>query len=397
VATLEGHRSYVNKVVFAPDGLTLYSASADQSIRIWDLAQKKQVGRLQGHVGPVTGLAFCPRNGTLVSCAADKSVRVWDPRRPPMHRSQGTIAGIGFVYGTAFMADSRRLITACMTNSVTIWDVATADPITRIPSLGTSNLSLALSLDERWVAVGSADGKLKVANLRTQRLVKEWQPHRFRVGTVWFVRGGTALFSCGWIAHQQFEPKLWDASSWQELPCAVPGAKLVYGVALSRDHRLLAVAYGNEPVRIWDTVSGRVDVLPGSEWAFGLGFSSDNRLLAAGFGSWVRIWDVRSRRELASVEQPLSVLASATFSPDGKRLVTGLATSGDMQPALRVCDFEAGRDLLSLHGHGAWTQWIEFSPDGNALLAVSYFGVADLWRAPSWAEIEQAEKSRRTP
>jgi len=396
-ASLEGHRSYVNKVVFAPDGQTLYSASADQSIRTWDLTQKKQVGRLQGHIAEVTGLALCPGSGTLVSCSADGSVLVWDPRSPSRHRSQDTLPGLGWVFGAEFTADSRRIITAGLTNPVTIRDVATADPIARIPALGTSNLSLTLSPDERLVAVGGADGTLKIADLRTQRLVKEWHPHRFPVITVWFVRGGTALFSCGWIAHQQFEPKLWDAASWKEIPCALTTPKPVYGIALSRDHRLIAVAYAGEPIKIWDTVSGRLDALPGSEGAMGPGFSADTRLLAAAFGSRVRIWEVRTGRELPPVNQPLNKVASAAFSPDGKRLVTSLATSGDIQPALRVWDYQVGRDLLSLHGHGAWTQRTEFSPDGNSVLAVSYYGVADLWRAPSWAEIEAAEKEQKAP
>jgi WD40 repeat protein len=106
---------------------------------------------------------------------------------------------------------------------------------------------------------------------------------------------------------------------------------------------------------------------------------------------------VRTGRELPPVNQPLNKVASAAFSPDGKRLVTSLATSGDIQPALRVWDYQVGRDLLSLHGHGAWTQRTEFSPDGNSVLAVSYYGVADLWRAPSWAEIEAAEKEQKAP
>jgi len=70
-----------------------------------------------------------------------------------------------------------------------------------------------------------------------------------------------------------------------------------------------------------------------------------------------------------------------------------LATSGDIQPALRLWDYEIGRDLLSLHGHGAWTQRIEFSPDENLVLAVNSAEVdtmKDFQKA-----IAQARKSGR--
>jgi WD40 repeat protein len=37
------------------------------------------------------------------------------------------------------------------------------------------------------------------------------------------------------------------------------------------------------------------------------------------------------------------------------------------------------------------------SPDGNTLVATSLDGHANLWRAPSWEEIEAAEKGAVTP
>ena len=40
---------------------------------------------------------------------------------------------------------------------------------------------------------------------------------------------------------------------------------------------------------------------------------------------------------------------------------------------------------------------VAFSPDGNTLMATSYAGIAHLWRAPSWAEIEAAEKGAVKP
>jgi hypothetical protein len=55
------------------------------------------------------------------------------------------------------------------------------------------------------------------------------------------------------------------------------------------------------------------------------------------------------------------------------------------------------RDLISLQSVGEFTGWAEFSPDGNTLLGLSWTGVADLCRAPSWEEIEAKEKERKAP
>jgi WD40 repeat protein len=55
------------------------------------------------------------------------------------------------------------------------------------------------------------------------------------------------------------------------------------------------------------------------------------------------------------------------------------------------------RELLALQAQGQFFMGLSFSPDGNTLIAVSLDGVVSLWRAPSWAEIEAAEKGAVTP
>jgi WD40 repeat protein len=119
--------------------------------------------------------------------------------------------------------------------------------------------------------------------------------------------------------------------------------------------------------------------------------SPDNRLVAAESLPGARVWELGSGREVAFLEQSANSVASVTFSPDGKRLVTGLRTGGNLQPALRVWDYTVERAVLSLYSHGNWNGWTEFSPDGNTLVTVGWFGTVDLYHAPSWAIIETAE------
>jgi WD40 repeat protein len=88
-------------------------------------------------------------------------------------------------------------------------------------------------------------------------------------------------------------------------------------------------------------------------------------------------------------------VVSVAFSPDGKRLVTGGNVGGKLQPAIHVWDYLGQRDLIRLDGVGNWTLWTGFSPDGNTLVALSWHGVAELWHAPSWEDIEAAEMQGR--
>jgi WD40 repeat protein len=298
-------------------------------------------------------------------------------------------------YGAPFTSDSRRLITASLTHPVTIWDVATATEIERIPALGTNNSSIALSPDQRVVAVGSLDGTLKVWDLEGKHLVKEWPAHQLPVYKPYFFGGGKVLASIAVVPDQRVEIKRWDVASWREIPFGPIDLNMCYGLAQSSDQRLLALTYVDKPVKVWDWASGRLEatLVSSGKWNGGWTptFSPDGRLLAAAVGMRGCVWEVGSWRPLGVLEQPVGGVVSVAFSADSKRLVTGSDVGGDLQRAVEIWDYVAQRDLLSLRSRGMFTSWTEFSPDGNTLLALSWEGVAELWHAPSWAEIEERE------
>jgi WD40 repeat protein len=397
--SLEGHRGWVSKLVFAPDGRTLYSGSSDQTIRVWDVVQKQEIetDRLRGHTSRLSGLALCRDGNTLVSCAFDGSIRVWALKSKPQRGSHAVLPVRVGPYGAPFTRDSRHLITASPRDPVIIWEVATAKEIQRLPALGTNHHSVALSPDERLLAVGSLDGTIRIWDLTGQRLVKEFRPQSIPIFGLRFWDAGKTLVSHAMVWNRQIAVQRWDVASWVEIPFGRMDVSDGLVMAQSPDHCLLAVPSG-AGVKLWDYATGELKAaFPSEAGAIMAAFSTDNRLLAAAISGEARVWEVNSGRELAALSLHANGVISVTFSPDGQRLVTGGEVGMRLQPALVVWDYTIQRQLISLQSDGGFKGWTQFSPDGNTLLGLSWPGVADLYRAPSWEEIEAKEKEPKAP
>jgi WD40 repeat protein len=81
------------------------------------------------------------------------------------------------------------------------------------------------------------------------------------------------------------------------------------------------------------------------------------------------------------------------FSPDDQRLATG---SGKQQ-ALSLWDTTSWQNVFTLPGQGAGFFSTDFSRDGNVIASINADHNLQIWHAPSWAEIEQAEAREQAP
>ena len=112
-------------------------------------------------------------------------------------------------------------------------------------------------------------------------------------------------------------------------------------------------------------------------------FSRDGRFLAAPCAaSAACVWDGKTGMLLRTLKGHSGNVHSASFSPDGKRIVT---TSDDK--TTRVWEVDSGKELAKLGVNGSReTTLALFSPDGKRLVAIAWTDIL-LWNTSDWTLI----------
>ena len=112
----------------------------------------------------------------------------------------------------------------------------------------------------------------------------------------------------------------------------------------------------------------------------------------ASYLGYARVWETATWREAATLRGFKLGAQSVAFSPDGNRLATG-AGAGDT--ALHLWDVASWQDVLTLSAEGSIFWQTQFSPDSNMIGTMANGGILNLWRAPSWDEINAAEAKEK--
>ena len=123
------------------------------------------------------------------------------------------------------------------------------------------------------------------------------------------------------------------------------------------------------PVRVYNSTTGQLvsEFAPAEDegWT-GASFSPDSTQVVSWghLGKVLHLWDAATGKELHRLEGHTEA-CSGTFSPDGKRIVSGSADK-----TLRIWDAATGKELLKLEGHTDPCQGT-FSPDGKLVFSFS--------------------------
>jgi WD40 repeat protein len=316
---------WVQAVAFGPGGKTVAATYRDRTIKIWDLAAKKESQTLKGPAKDAKGLAE--------------------------YRSI-VFAGDQVFVGTGWWDDKKK----ARQGEIRSWDSKSGKQGKGLTGHAQDVEGLAISKDGKSLASASEDNTALIWNLAEGKTTQTIKGHTDFVTSVSFNPEGTQVVT----TSKDKTLRVWD----------VAGAKEIANFKVERE------------VEIKDA-KGKVTKQKelGREFTHAV-FSSDGKKVIAGnLDGAIKFYDVEGKKEERELKAHEGVWALA-LSPDGTKLATG-----GWDGTIKIWNVADGKDLKTIKAHpnpsdpfrGGTVTSVSFSSDGQWLASGSIDGTVRIW------------------
>ncbi|MET0625258.1 MAG: TIR domain-containing protein [Pyrinomonadaceae bacterium] len=243
----------------------------------------------------------------------------------------------------AWSPDGRALASCYYDASVIhVWAADSGEMLRSLPSdarEGRSTLGTAWSPSGLFIASASTDTRIRVWNVETGKLHREFKAHTDWARSVVWRPDGKTLFS----AADDKTILLWDVETSAVLKTLKGHSEYIKYIALSTDGSVLASGSDDAKVILWDAKTGKL---------------------------------------LHTLKEHSGWVRTLAWMP-GRRVLA----SGSSDRTIKLWDADTGQQLQSLQGHTERITGLSFSHDGSLMASKSFDGTVRLWRCDTWETV----------
>lgn len=461
IANLSGHTTPLHSLLFSPCGQYLASACRGATVQVWDIQNASLAMTPITYQGNRVRLAYTSDEILRVADIYNDKVVIWDAAQQKALDTFNTIgataenarfsndgakfaiacwnhkiqvwqadtsdtrsffSGFGSIpYSVAFMQDNKTLIGGNWGSTGKIfWNVNRREVQWILPPLekrGSLRKSMALSPDDKLLAIDTGGNDIQIWNIETEELVAELTEHENRIYSLRFSPDGGYLVSGGSVD----EFYVWDVARWEKQHTLIGHTSSVEAIAFHPDGNRFVSSSRDGTALLWDVETGKqISPLPlpetledaslyrgepneiervinGGNLQYkkyqhiqSIVFSPCGNWIAGGLGTWIadalineiRLWNTETLETCMIFLQPHGCIRpwALTFSPCGKYLVSGAWWKWGLERVpIHLWEMSTGENIHTFWGHASDVQDLAFLPDGKLLASAGYDGTILLW------------------
>ncbi|KAJ5020844.1 hypothetical protein J3E73DRAFT_435232 [Bipolaris maydis] len=271
--TLRGHKRPVISLAFSHDSMRLASASVDKTIKIWDTSNGQCLQTYKGHNRGVNSVAFSHDSTQLASASQDETIKIWDASSSAFLQTHDSVSSVS---PSQDLMEQTPDTLACQCVDLG-GGVYSMRHFPRSP--------MAILCGSTRMVRASISGTIKIEDRDSLACLKILEGHRGSIEQLAISDDSMRL-----VSASQDKTTL---ESYSESPSSL--------IAFSRDSLLLALAFRDGAVKIWDISSGAcVQTLKHRDFdIYSMVFSDEStRLASASIEGTTNIWDINSGTRL---------------------------------------------------------------------------------------------------
>jgi WD40 repeat protein len=401
------HADRVNALAYNPEGTRLASSSKDGTVRVWDLANGREIATYRGHneqagdptagttnVFAVADVAFHPKEKIIASVAGTQ-VHLWDPETG---KKSKVLVDIGKtdkpLKALAFSPDGKFLAVGGDDGILRVVESDTGKATYTSPTRNARIEKVAYSPNGNMIVVGDSNSQVAVyAPKQANQLSMTVQGVDLgEVQGVAFTSDNGGVLTCGRDGKARLTagPKPDGTSAGNtatRLREFVGHTGAVTGIALIPNTSYMVTAGEDKTVRVWEVSSGKqIRAFQGHmARVTAVASRGDGKQVASGSEDGaIRIWDFNTEDDHRALTDAKDSLWAVAFSPDSKRVA-----SAGSDGSIRVYNPETGKLEVTLKGAKSPITSLAFLPDSNRLVAAGGDQVVVVWDVSKEKQIKE--------
>lgn len=324
VSNKDGHTATVTDLVFSSDSEVLFSASADKTIRAWNVRSGESFRTYTGEIGSgdegqYATIALSPDDKILAAGGGFPgslgTIRLYDVDSGNLSRIfEGHSV---YVTDLSFSEDGAYLLSCSHDKSAILWDITSGRIVHRLKHDGY--VMYGLIMPDNSAIITSVDGKLYWWDLQTGTLSRTVDAHQGYIRSLTFMPDGNILSS-----GSDYYLRQWDQVTG-EMTGELKGGGTAGDISSPKDSAFLfwsrSDRFGTIPLRE-NMKSFFLDNGKGASFIDSSIVSPDGEKAAVGYADGRLILvDIAAGKIARELSEPMSNISMVGFSPQGDQLI----------------------------------------------------------------------------